>query len=115
MKAILIALCLSLCACFADFDTVVNPGVIHYGTFEFCDAEGQCRNVDGRYYYNNEGEIVYYDGVFGVWISPRGYWVGGIYRPGFYPGYYNHYQGHFYHRGGGGFRGGYHGGGGHRR
>jgi hypothetical protein len=120
MRHILLALvvCLGLTGC--DIDPVYAQNT---GTVEFCDDYG-CRYVASQTYYDTNGTLFYWDANFGCWISNRGYWLGGVYYPGFYPGYHNYYHsgwyhgwhggGHYYHGGGG--HGGWHGGGhgGHR-
>src|SRR5277367_1666202 len=108
-------------------DPPVSPAV---GTVEFCDDLG-CRFVEAPYYYM-DGEVVYWDAHFGVWIGPHSYWREGRWYGGsiygyhsfYHPGYYHSFTYHdggwragsgyhgYYHGGGDGFRGGH--GGGHR-
>jgi hypothetical protein len=115
--------CLALTAvgCAEDFEYDDPPAVASAsGSVEFCDDLG-CRMVDAPYYYSN-GEVIYWDAGFGVWMGPRGYWGGGGWHRGFVPGYHEHYHVGFYHsfrgnpggwRAGSGGRGFSHGGGGH--
>ena len=99
--------------CEAEVGYDSPPVAYTTGTVEYCDDFG-CRDVSAPYYYDN-GEVVYYDAHFGVWMGPRGYMTGGYWHPGFVGGYHNYYHGGYYHgyRGNGGYHGGgaYHGGG----
>jgi hypothetical protein len=116
MKLLLSILCaLSLAACVSEYPTGVR-----YGTVEFCEDSINCRYITGNYYYNGDGVMYYYDTAFNAWIGPNGYWLGGLYYSGYYPGLRSYYgdRGVYYHRGygGGAYReyGGGHGGGHHR-
>lgn len=108
-------------ACEAEVGYDSPPVSYTTGTVEYCDDFG-CRDVSNVQYYYDNGEVVYYDVHFGVWMGPRGYLVGGRWHPGFvggyhsyyHPGYYHGYRGGGFHGGGsyhGNFHGGYHGGG----
>jgi uncharacterized membrane protein YgcG len=130
MKKLILAIfmCLGLMGCVDEAYTVAPEYAnVRTGTFEYCDDYG-CRWISAPYYYSG-GELFYMDAHFGCWIGPRGYWLSGVWHPGFYPGYHAWYHSGWYHRGGyrggwrggyGGFRGGFHGGfhggghGGHR-
>lgn len=69
---------------------------VQYGCVEFCDEYG-CRDVcDTHYYHDSDGVAYYWDGSYGAWVGPRGYWRGGAFHRGFYPGYHDHWR---FHRG----------------
>ena len=115
-------MCLSVIMVTGCAESVVYadpPATYVTGTVEFCDDWG-CRYVTAPYYYVN-GEVVYYDYHFGCWIGPRGYLYGGVWRPGWIPGYHGWYGAghyHYFHSHPGGWKAGsgwhgYHGGGGH--
>lgn len=103
------AFCLSSCLVYAD---PMYASAYSYGTVTICDDYG-CREVqDVRYFVGSDGITYYYDVHFGVWIGPRGYWHGGAFYHGYYPGYHGYYHRGWYGNGGGGYHGGgYHGGG----
>jgi hypothetical protein len=109
MKALLLSICLALCACVETY----TPGIVQYGTVEYCDPELGCRSITGDYYYDTNGVLYYYDSTFTAWIGPGSYYVGGRFYPGHpvgYNGYYHNYGS--YHNRDLNNRGG---GGGHRR
>jgi hypothetical protein len=109
MKHLFLALaaCLCLSGCMIEPAYADPVGPYSNGTVEFCDDYG-CRYVTGQYYYDSAGVLFYWDTGFGCWIGPHGYWRGGVFFHGYYPGYHNFYHGGYYH----GFHGGgYHGGG----
>jgi hypothetical protein len=111
MKNLLLACCLmvSTTGCVAEIGYDEPPATYTTGTVEYCDDFG-CRDIDAPYYYEN-GEVVYYDAHFGVWMGPRGYLVGGRWHPGFVGGYRNYYHSGYYHSYHG-YGGAYHGNGG---
>src|SRR5579864_743242 len=89
--------CLALVGtgCAEEFVYSDPPIAVASGPVEFCDDWG-CRMVNAPYYYV-DGEVVYWDASFGVWIGPRGYWTGGIWHRGWVVGYHEHYHVGFYH------------------
>jgi len=99
MKKFLLALvaCIGLSGCVAE-DRVyyAPPGVYETGSVEFCDDYG-CRWVNAPYYYDN-GDVIYWDAHFGIWVGPRGYWHGGAFYHGWHPGYHSRYHHGWYHR-----------------
>jgi hypothetical protein len=114
IAGLIAAMCLSSCLVYAD---PVYAPAYYYGTVTICDDYG-CREVpDVRYFIGSDGVTYYYDVHFGVWIGPRGYWHGGAFYHGYYPGYHTYYHhgwygghGGYYHGGGGYHGGGHHGG-----
>lgn len=88
-----LALCVGLTGCVVEGS--VYDSTIYHGSVEFCDDYG-CRWVDAPYYYYGD-EVVYWDSHFGCWIGPSGYWLGGIYYRGAYPGYHGWYHYGRYH------------------
>lgn len=118
MKKLLCLLCLCILPGCVVYDTPVAYER-NYGCVSFCDEYG-CRDVCSTYYYDADGNVVYWDDHFNCWIGPAGYFVGGIWYHGFPHGYYEfhrgyYHPGHYYGRGhygyhGGGYHGGYHGG-----
>lgn len=86
-----LALCFGLTSCYAE---VYDP-TVYRGNVEFCDDYG-CRWVYAPYYYY-DGAVVYWDAHFGCWIGPHGYWTGGVYYHGYYPGYHGVYHQGYYH------------------
>jgi hypothetical protein len=110
MKKILLALiaCVSLIGCAVEEPAYAQ---VQVQTMEVCDNYG-CHIVEVQYY---GGYPYYYNAAYGVWISPGyGYYHGGIFYHGYYPGYrgyYGHGGGfHGYSGGHGGHFGGGHGG-----
>jgi len=98
MKKWLIVLisCLALAGCVdEDYVYAEAPVAVASGSVEFCDDWG-CRMVDAPYYYV-DGEVVYWDAHFGVWIGPRGYWMGGVWHHGWVGGYHGFYHAGYYH------------------
>lgn len=92
MKNFILALIiLGLTSCAVYTEPVVVPNNVMYGTTTYCD-EYDCRQVTGRYYYGAEGEVIYWDTRFGMWIGPHGYWNGGVYYRGFHPTYHSYYH-----------------------
>jgi hypothetical protein len=97
----------------------------YYGCVVISDEMGEREVCDTEYYYTDDG-VVYWDSHFGIWVMPNGYWYGGRFWPGVYPGFHAYYHSGFYHPRGyfhsyrgfsvhrGGSYGG-HGGGGHHR
>lgn len=107
------AFCLSSCLIFTDS---YYSGPYQYGTITVCDDFG-CREAENvRYFVGSDGETYYYDVHFGIWLGSRGYWHGGAFHRGYYPGYHTYYHQGWYggYHGGGGYRGGHSGHGGHR-
>ena len=97
MKKFLLGLilCLGLTGCYVEgYDYA--PGAYSTGSVEFCDDYG-CRFVTAPYYYDSAGVLFYWDAHFGCWIGPHGYWRGGAFYHGFYPGYHGWYHGGWYH------------------
>ena len=138
MKTMILALvaCLCLFGCTEEAysDTAaVYPSSPTYGCVVVNDPAYGERQVCNTYYYYVGGVPYYYDTHFASWITPWGYYRGGRWFNGYYPGYHSYYGHGFYHprgyyhgggfrhldhnygRGGGGYHGGYHGGGGHHR
>lgn len=126
MKAVLALMtvvCLSGCAVEASYP---QP---EYGDTEYCDADGNCRDIQHvMWYYGPAGEVIYYDTAFGCWMGRGGYYSGGVWVAGWpngyrarYGGSYHPYHGGFhgngFHSHGGSFHGGggFHGGHGGRR
>lgn len=101
----------SLFGCVAYAEPAYYPAYTN-GCVNVCDDYG-CREVCGRYFYSG-GDLYYWDAHFECWIGPRGYWHGGVFYRGYYPGYHAYYgHGYYNHRayGRGGYsHGGYHGG-----
>ena len=95
LLALVAAFSLSGCVMYADY-----PASSECTTF--CDDYG-CREVCSSYYYDSAGVMYYWDPHFGVWIGPHGYYHGGVFYHGYYPGYHV-----YYHRGWYGPHGGYH-------
>jgi hypothetical protein len=62
------------------------------GSVRYCDDYG-CRTVYAPYFYSN-GEVVYWDAQFGIWVGRHRYWRGGRWYHGFHPGYFSHHYGH---------------------
>jgi hypothetical protein len=121
-------------------DPPLPPAQTSYGCVVVEDDYGEREVCDTSYYVSPEG-VIYWDAAFGIWIGAGGYWNGGVWHYGYWPGYweryhtfyhghgfyngYSHgYYGHHYEHGsfhgggyhsGGGYHGGhsYHGGGGH--
>jgi hypothetical protein len=109
MKKILLALlvCFGLTGCVSEDVAYAQGPVVQ--TVEVCDNYG-CHLVNVQYY---NGYPFYYNAAYGVWISPGyGYYHGGIFYRGGYPGYHGGFRGGFHggYHGGGGFHGGGHGG-----
>lgn len=87
-----------------------------YGCTIVTDEYGS-REVCETYYYPVSNGVVYWDPYFRIWVGPGGYWHGGVWNHGYYPGFRTYYGHGFYHPNGfshgGGYRGGFHGGGFH--
>lgn len=101
MKKLLLVLaaCLALGAtgCYVEDGIYAPPpGVYSVGTVEFCDDYG-CRMVAAPYYYV-DGQVVYYDAHFGVWIGPHSYYRSGVWYHHPIEGYREHYHSGYYHR-----------------
>lgn len=89
------------------------PSQLGTGCVIVTDDYGEREVCNTRYYYVNGG-VVYWDANFGIWVGPGGYWHGGVWNRGFYPGWHNYYGRGFYRpRGFSGPHGGFHGGGYH--
>jgi len=117
---------LSLTACYSDEQvytaepTMANP---NFGCLVVTDDFGEREVCDTHYYYAADGSPIWWDNHFGIWVSSSGYWYGGRWFVGFYPGYHSYYHAGFYRPRGyfhgnyhgyrGNYRGGYHGGGFH--
>jgi hypothetical protein len=98
MKNLVLVLvaCLGLAGCVAEEGMYVEaPVAVASGSVEFCDDWG-CRMIDAPYYYD-DGDVIYWDAHFGVWIGPHGYWHGGIWHRGWVDGYHGWYGVHHYH------------------
>lgn len=119
--ALILVACLGLAGC--EDSTYRNepeyPSPPAYGCVVVADDMGE-REVCDTYYYYDNGELVYYDAHFNIWVGNSGYWIGGRYHWGFYPAWHSYYgpsfyypRGHFGYHGAfrGGERGGYRGGG----
>jgi hypothetical protein len=133
IKALLFALPLALMGCADEYDTTVSTagypalGVVNNGCIVVNDEAFGEREICSQYYMSNGG-YVWWDAAYSMWISPYGYYQGGVWRRGYPVGYQNFYHGYYHPRGffaghgyltghGGyaprGFRGnGWHGGGG---
>lgn len=108
----ILVVCVSMMGCLLESD---YPSQYQDGTVTFCDDYG-CRDIHGRYYYDANGSVVYYDEHFGYWVGPHGYWLGTTYRSGYWGGYHGYYHRGFYQGSRNFYRGGgYNRGGGHRR
>jgi hypothetical protein len=126
MKNIIFSLVavLMLVSCVAYADPPVPPSDPAYGCVVVEDDYGEREVCDVQYYISPEGPL-YLDSYFGVWIGAGGFWYGGVWHYGYYPGYWERYHGFYHEHGfynGHGFRGyyghhfgggGYHGGGSH--
>lgn len=123
LLGLIAALCLTSCVAYAD--PPLPPPHPVYGCTMVEDSYGE-REMCNVYYYDTDEGVVYWDPYFRVWMGAGGYWYGGAWVHGFWPGYYaryggfyhphGFYHGYSHHWGGGGFHhggGGYHGGGGH--
>ena len=104
MKKLILALlvCFGLTGCVVEDTSYAQGPVVQ--TVEVCDNYG-CHLVNVQYY---NGYPYYYNAAYGVWISPGyGYYYGGHFYRGGYPGYHGYYHGYrgCYH-GGGGYHGG---------
>ena len=117
--ALILVACLGLAGCANSNyrNEPEYPSAPAYGCVVVADDFGERETCNTYYYYEN-GELVYWDNHFGIWIGPSGYWRGGRYYWGFYPGFHAYYGPSFYHPRGfygyhGAYRGssGYHGGG----
>src|ERR1700722_8816815 len=101
MKTLLLTLItvlgLTTMGCVAEGDAYYpnSPGNATYGNTEYCDSEGNCRDIEHSYwYYGPNGETIYYDNAFGYWVSPYGYYTNGGWVVGFpapFVGYYRPY------------------------
>ena len=56
-----------------------------YGEREVCNT---------TYYVTSEGPI-YWDVNYGIWIGAGGFWYGGVWHYGYYPGYWERYHGYY--------------------
>jgi len=56
-----------------------------YGEREVCNV---------TYYLTSEGPI-YWDVNYGIWIGAGGFWYGGVWHYGYYPGYWERYHGYY--------------------
>lgn len=138
IKALFLALPLALGGCADEYDTTVSTagypivGTVNNGCIVVSDEASGEREVCSQYYMV-DGGYVYWDATYGMWISPYGYYRGGVWNRGWYPGYREYYgrvgvwrgrgwyAGHGYFTGHGGYaphgyrgngwHGGYHGGG----
>jgi|ERR1700722_4193430 len=122
---LMLAAVIGLTGCAVETDVAYREPVMvsrsqwQYGCVDYCDEDGQCREVcDTYYYYGPAGEVFYYDTVYGFWIGPHGWYGPHGWVHGWPYGFREHYRG-FYHFHGGGYRGGpahgeFHGGGGFR-
>lgn len=54
------------------------------GCAVFCDTDGGCKPICGLYFYDEDGEIVYFEENSGKWISPTGYWLDGKWHSKFH-------------------------------
>jgi hypothetical protein len=104
--SLMVALLLTSCVAYAEPEPIVVNNCV-----EYCDDYG-CREVCAPHYYY-QGVVYYWDTHFSCWIGPHGYYHGGIFYHGYYPGYrgYFGHGGGFHGHGGGHFGGGH---GGHR-
>lgn len=128
IKSAFLALPLVLMGCAETTDQpvytsshTVSPD-IQTGCVVVSDDYGDREVCNTQYYYVN-GSPIYWDTAFGIWVSPWGYYRGGVWYRGYHPGWRNYYGHGYYHPRGffhggyhggfhGGFHGGYHGGGG---
>jgi len=113
MKKLVLALvaCLGLAGCADEYVAPVAASPAN--CFVVTDEFGEREVCNTQYYYTNGG-VIYWDSHFGVWVSPWGYYHGGVWTHGYYPGWHSYYGPGFYHARGyfhGGYRGGnFHGG-----
>lgn len=69
---------------------------INSGCVVVSDDYGEREVCNTQYYYMNDG-VVYWDSHFGVWVGPGGYWRGGRWWNGYYPGFHEFYGHGWYH------------------
>src|ERR1700678_1929149 len=83
IKALLFALPLALMGCADEYDTTVSTagypalGVVNNGCIVVNDEAFGEREICSQYYMSNGG-YVWWDAAYSMWISPYGYYQGGV-------------------------------------
>lgn len=100
LSLILVA-CLGLVGCADEYYATPSYPLsagnqTQYGCVIVSDEYGE-REVCNTHYYYSDGGVVYWDAHFGIWVYPNGYWYGGRFWPGVYPGFHAYYHTGFYH------------------
>lgn len=67
-----------------------------YGCVNVWDDYGE-REVCNTYCYYVGADPYYWDAHFNIWVGPSGYWHGGRYFRGYYPGWHGYYHSGLYH------------------
>ncbi len=63
----------------------------------FDDVDYGEREVCAQHYYDADGTLFIWDAQFGIWVSSRGYYLGGAYYPGWHSGWRSYYHSGWYH------------------
>lgn len=108
IKSILLIVALSLSGCALWIDEPYTPNTIRNSCVIISDDYGE-REVCTKSYYTSDGNLIYWDANFGIWVGRGGYWRNNIFYRGYHPGFYNHYQFNYQNHGYY-YRGGIHGG-----
>jgi hypothetical protein len=62
------------------------------------DDFGEREVCNTTYYVTSEGPI-YWDVNYGIWIGAGGFWYGGVWHYGYYPGYWARYHDYYHEHG----------------
>jgi len=79
-------------------DPLAPPSATEHGCVIVEDTYGEREVCDVNYYIASEGPV-YWDPFFGVWIGVGGFWYGGVWHYGYYPGYWKRYHGYYHGHG----------------
>jgi hypothetical protein len=63
------------------------------GEVLYCTDENACMEVDTQFYYTENGDLVFWDRYYGIWVNASGgYWLNNVwYSEHYFPGFVDHY------------------------